>query len=118
MVLVDALQSEQGARFLRKRNRNIIIETDEEIELLDDYCWLTLGQIGKLIQQDNIVNMDARTVLSCISFADRELEGKEPEELLALIEKHGKRKGGLPQLELGSFARRIMKSELAYDCSL
>ena len=118
VVLVDALQSEQGARFLRKRNRNIIIEMDERIELLDDYCWLTLGQIGKLIQQDNIVNMDARTVLSCISFADRELEGKEPEELLALIEKHGKRKGGLPQLELGSFARRIMKSELDYDCSL
>jgi oxidase EvaA len=118
VVLVDALQSEQGARFLRKRNRNIIIETAEEIELLDDYCWLTLGQIGKLIQQDNIVNMDARTVLSCISFADRELEGKEPEALLALIEKHGNLKGKLSQLGMDSFARRMMKSELAFDCSL
>ena len=30
-VLLDQLQSEQGARFLRKRNRNIIILVDEEI---------------------------------------------------------------------------------------
>ena len=28
-VLVDQLQSEQGARFLHKRNRNIIVEVDE-----------------------------------------------------------------------------------------
>ena len=32
-VLVDQLQSEQGARFLQKRNRNIIVEVDENEEL-------------------------------------------------------------------------------------
>jgi hypothetical protein len=31
-VLVDQLQSEQGARFLHKRNRNIIVEVDENEE--------------------------------------------------------------------------------------
>jgi len=66
-VIVDQLQSEQGARFLKKRNRNMIIEIDEGelIELPDNYCWLTLGQIKKRLKEDNIINMDTRTVLSC-----------------------------------------------------
>lgn len=66
-VIVDQLQSEQGARFLKKRNRNMIVEipTDWEIQLQENFCWLTLGQIKKLMLHDNIVNMDARTVLSC-----------------------------------------------------
>lgn len=69
-VLLDQLQSEQGARFLRKRNRNIIIEVDENepIEVPDNFVWLTLGQIKNLIKQDNIVNMDSRTVISGIQF--------------------------------------------------
>ncbi len=65
-IRLDILQSEQGARFLRKRNRNMVVETEGDIETGDDFCWLTLGQIHKLIRQDNIVNMDARTVLSCL----------------------------------------------------
>ena len=35
-VLVDVLQSEQGARFLRKRNRNIIVETDQDVDVGED----------------------------------------------------------------------------------
>jgi dTDP-4-dehydro-6-deoxy-alpha-D-glucopyranose 2,3-dehydratase len=65
-VLVDQLQSEQGARFLSKRNRNIIVEVDEEIELSPEFKWLTLGQIKSLIGFDNVINMDLRTVISCI----------------------------------------------------
>lgn len=65
-ILVDQLQSEQGARFLRKRNRNMIIEVDHEIEPPDDFCWLTMNQIRQLFQVDNIMNMDARSVLSGI----------------------------------------------------
>jgi dTDP-4-dehydro-6-deoxy-alpha-D-glucopyranose 2,3-dehydratase len=67
-VLVDSLQSEQGARFLRKRNRNIIIEVDEEIPVHDDFRWMTLGEIHRAMKTDNIVNMDARTVLSCVPY--------------------------------------------------
>lgn len=67
-VLLDQLQSEQGARYLRKRNRNIIIKVQEEIPVYDDYRWLTLGQIKHLIQKDNLVNMDTRTVISGIPF--------------------------------------------------
>lgn len=69
-VLVDVLQSEQGGRFLRKRNRNIIIEVplDQELPASEDYLWLTLGQISRLLNRNNVINMDARTVLSCISY--------------------------------------------------
>lgn len=67
-VLLDQLQSEQGARFLRKRNRNIIIRVDEEIVVHENFIWLTLGQIKRLIQFDNLVNMDTRTVISGISY--------------------------------------------------
>ena len=68
-VLVDVLQSEQGARFLRKRNRNIIVQVEGDIPSHPDYVWLTLGQILRAMRTDNVVNMDARTVLSCIPLA-------------------------------------------------
>lgn len=72
-VIVDQLQSEQGARFFKKRNRNVILEVtnDKEIDILPHFCWLTLYQIKTLLRLDNVVNMDARTVLSCTQlFAD------------------------------------------------
>ncbi|MBI4864043.1 MAG: NDP-hexose 2,3-dehydratase family protein [Candidatus Riflebacteria bacterium] len=67
-VHLDVLQSEQGSRFLRKRNRNIIIEARDELEVAEDFRWLTLGQILELLRRDNLVNMDTRTIVSCISF--------------------------------------------------
>lgn len=69
-IVIDQLQSEQGARFYRKRNRNIIIRVDENVDAGDDFCWLTLGQLKYFIGLDNIVNMDTRTVLSGLRFSD------------------------------------------------
>ena len=66
LVLIDQLQSEQGARFLKKRNRNIVILTENEIVHDENYAWLTLAQIKRLMNHDNIVNMDTRTVISGI----------------------------------------------------
>jgi oxidase EvaA len=51
----------------------MIVEVDNDIPLYDDFCWLTLGQIKKLLAIDNFVNMDARSVLSRIPFVDDEL---------------------------------------------
>lgn len=69
-ILLDQLQSEQGARFLKKRNRNIIIEVDsnEKLDIPTNFQWMTLGQLKDLIKYDNIINMDTRTVISGISF--------------------------------------------------
>jgi len=69
-VLVDYLQTEQGGRFFRKRNRNIVIEIDEDIDLPDEFCWLTLGELKSLLQENNILNMDTRSVLSTIPLVD------------------------------------------------
>ena len=69
-VLLDQLQSEQGARFLRKRNRNIIVEVveGEQLAVPDNFLWITLGQLKQLIREDNLVNMDTYTVISGIPF--------------------------------------------------
>ncbi|MFE3170635.1 NDP-hexose 2,3-dehydratase family protein [Amycolatopsis sp. NPDC059090] len=69
-TLVDVLQSEHGAWFYRKFNRNMIVETAEDVETHEDFCWLTLGQLGELLRMDNLVNMDSRTVLSCVPVPD------------------------------------------------
>jgi oxidase EvaA len=65
-VLFDGLQSEQGSWFLHKRNRNIVVETEDDVPPDEDFCWLTLGQIHRLLRLDHMVNMDSRSVLSCI----------------------------------------------------
>lgn len=69
-IILDQLQSEQGARFLRKRNRNIIIKVETDVELHEDFRWMTLGQIKELMRYDNMVNMDTRTVLSGLKVSD------------------------------------------------
>ncbi|MCX6262770.1 MAG: NDP-hexose 2,3-dehydratase family protein [Bacteroidia bacterium] len=65
-VLIDQLQPEQGGRFYQKRNRNMIIEITDEISIENDFIWLTLAEIKDLLRKDNIVNMDARSVLATI----------------------------------------------------
>ncbi len=78
-LLLDQLQSEQGARFLRKRNRNMIVELreDEDIEPHPDFVWMSIGQLKHFMRQDNVVNMDTRTVLSGISYGNYTAETLE-----------------------------------------
>lgn len=96
-VLVDSLQSEQGGRFFRKRNRNLVIEVTEEVPELPDFAWLTIGQIQQLLSLDNIVNMDARTVIGCIPF-----------------EGHCEAAAEIPTL----YRRQLLASALAHDGAL
>ncbi|EMN6211634.1 NDP-hexose 2,3-dehydratase family protein [Vibrio vulnificus] len=77
-VLYDQIQSEQSSRFYGKRNRNIVVITQDDIQTSDRFRFLTLGQIKALMSVDNLVNMDTRTVISCLpydaqSFGDSEL---------------------------------------------
>lgn len=80
-IIVDQIQSEQSSRFLGKRNRNIIIRVDDDIEVLPSYRWMTLGTIKKLMKIDNLVNMDTRTVLSCIPYSQYDLSDSDRQEL-------------------------------------
>jgi oxidase EvaA len=102
-ILLDQLQSEQGARFLRKRNRNIIIKVDEDIDLLDNFIWLTLAQIKCLMVHDNLVNMDTRTVISGIPF------GNYSENEIELFDFLGKTRIG------NSFGKKALRSTLIKD---
>ncbi|WP_018547658.1 NDP-hexose 2,3-dehydratase family protein [Streptomyces sp. LaPpAH-108] len=63
-VHYDALQSEQGSWFLGKRNRNIVVETTDDVPVHEDFCWIPRPAMADLLRVDNLVNMDARTVLA------------------------------------------------------
>lgn len=84
-ILVDQIQSEQSSRFLGKRNRNIIIMTDEDVEVLPSHRWMTLGTIKQLMKINNLVNMDTRTVLSCIPYSCVSLSEEERQEIEPLF---------------------------------
>ena len=77
-ILVDQLQYEQASTFLEKRNRNLVVLVDDEVPVHDDFRWLTLGQVKRLLRVPNLVSMDARTVLSCIPLIDT-TNGRHPE---------------------------------------
>jgi oxidase EvaA len=105
-ILLDQLQSEQGARFLRKRNRNIILKVDGDVSLEDNFIWLTLGQIKVLISHDNLVNMDTRTVISGITFGNFT---KEQISLLNFFES---------KPHVNSIERKLLESTLLSSHSL
>ncbi|WP_131741588.1 NDP-hexose 2,3-dehydratase family protein [Actinomadura roseirufa] len=65
-MLSDVLQSEHGSWFYRKRNRNMIVEVGGDVPPHEDFRWLTLGQLAELLRHDNLVNMDARSVLASL----------------------------------------------------
>ncbi|MFF5258028.1 NDP-hexose 2,3-dehydratase family protein [Actinomadura viridis] len=65
-VLADVRQSEQGCWFYRKRNRNMITEVTGDVPVRPGFRWLTLGELYELLAVDDLVNMDARSVLACL----------------------------------------------------
>lgn len=69
-VLVDTVQSEHGSWFLRKGNRNMVVETGDDVEPLTGFVWLTLAQLHRLLVEDDLVNMDLRSVLACLLGAE------------------------------------------------
>lgn len=80
-TVVDQIQSEQSSRFYKKRNRNVLIRVEEDIPVLPSHRWMTLGQIKRLMTQDNLVNMDTRTVISCIPYNKLRMSEAERDEL-------------------------------------
>jgi oxidase EvaA len=65
-VLVDLLLSEQGTRYYHKRNRNMIVEIDDDPPIGPDFAWVTLDQLRGLFREGSAINMNARTVLSTL----------------------------------------------------
>lgn len=88
-VVLDQYQSEQGARFLAKRNRNIMVLADQDSEpnLSENHRWISLGQLKSLMEYDNTVNMDSRSIISLI---DYKIQGFAPDykKLKQIIDEH------------------------------
>jgi dTDP-4-dehydro-6-deoxy-alpha-D-glucopyranose 2,3-dehydratase len=64
-LLYDVLHSEQGTRFLGKRNRNVLALARNTELLPLTHRWLAAEEILDLLELDFTVNTDARSVLVC-----------------------------------------------------
>ena len=64
---MDIMQSEEGGRFYKEQNRNIIIDvTGEEIKEDPSYIWMTVHQIKTFLQYNNYVNIQTRSIISSL----------------------------------------------------
>ena len=60
----DFNQSEQGFRYFRKYNSNILINTNKKIKLIPGFIWVSQNQLIKMINVKNLLNMDTVSVIS------------------------------------------------------
>lgn len=67
-IYFDFSLSEQASRFYKKTNRNIICLTKSNLKIQSNFKWVTLKELLTYIKFNNVVNMNARSILSCINF--------------------------------------------------
>ena len=67
---MSSLQSEEGGRFYREANRNLLVEADANfpVEVPDQYHWMTLQQLKTFIRFNNFVNVQARCLLAGLDY--------------------------------------------------
>ncbi len=110
-IVCNQLQSEQGSRFYQKRNRNVVIDVVEDVPLKEGFRWLSLRELKLLLERDNIINMDARSVISCFpSFSLDAVNGNLAAISDFLSENH-------PEITLDDFSRQILESMQASSAS-
>lgn len=70
-IRYDVFQSEEGGRFFREQNRNMIVEAGKDLpqKLPEHYTWMTLHQINHFLKFNNYLNIQARSILSAIKYA-------------------------------------------------
>lgn len=64
-IISSTLQSEQGSRFFKKRNRNTLALSSGSVNLPDTHKWMDIDLVLNLLSKDYVVNTDARSVLVC-----------------------------------------------------
>lgn len=67
-LVASVLGVEDGGRFYHKLNRSMLVEIpeSEEVPVTEDYIWLTIPQIKKLLRVDKVVNSLARNVCALL----------------------------------------------------
>ncbi|RSM44296.1 NDP-hexose 2,3-dehydratase [Actinoplanes sp. ATCC 53533] len=69
-IRYEALHSEEGGRFLNAENRTLLVDvTGDEVALQPPagFQWATTGQLGALAGHGHYLNVQARTLLSCVN---------------------------------------------------
>lgn len=68
-VVYDSLQSEEGGRFYQEQNRNVVIIVDDSfpVQTHSRYIWMTFRQAKEFIKFNNYFNIEARSLITCIS---------------------------------------------------
>lgn len=69
-IVYDKYQSEEGGRFLEQNNRYMLILADEctDINMGNNFRWMTLYQLKKMTKLECSVNIEARTLLTVSSY--------------------------------------------------
>ena len=67
-TITDVFQSEEGGRFYRESNQNIILLAGESFQPDEgqDFIWMTMGQLKQFIKFNNYLNVEARSLLACL----------------------------------------------------
>lgn len=67
-LVASVLGVEDGGRFYHKLNRSMLVEIpeSEDVPVTEDYIWLTLPEIKKLLRVDKVVNSLARNVCALL----------------------------------------------------
>jgi oxidase EvaA len=67
-IIVEVVLSEEGGRFYHEQNNNVIIEvnSDEILDLPEDYIWVSYATLNYLVQVNNCLNIQLRNLLSLI----------------------------------------------------
>lgn len=63
-VMFEHWYPEDGGRFYKKRVKNMLVETEDELVVPDNFKWLSMYQIKELLKMDNLVNPHLRSIIS------------------------------------------------------
>ncbi len=67
-ILKNVIMSEEGGRFYREQNRNVILEiAPEELKTLPDRAlWVDYSGLNSMVQANNLLNIQLRNLLSLL----------------------------------------------------
>jgi oxidase EvaA len=67
-IRFDAVLSEEGGRFHHAQTRYRVIEVgaDFPAEVPDDFIWVTVDQLLRLLRHGHYLNVEARSLLACL----------------------------------------------------
>jgi oxidase EvaA len=66
-IVYEGILSEQGTRYFQKYSRNVITYSEDILNEIDNFKWMTLGQLYEFNNIDNSINSCLRSVLSLLN---------------------------------------------------